>query len=97
MKVLEEASQSDSASVAYDILSNASHPTPHVLASMLARHDDIPDAWQLRLPDATYPYRLARAAAIHHLNASILIDQYKGAECEDLDALRRRIDTLPTP
>lgn len=97
MKVLEEAGKSDSASLAYDVLSNASHPTPHVLASMLTRHDETPGAWQLHLPDATYPYRLARAAVIHHLNASILIDQYKGAEHNDLDALRRRIDTLPTP
>jgi hypothetical protein len=68
------------AGLMYDLLSNASHPTPHVIVSMLRIDEDSDLPAELHLPDAGYPLKLARATIFGLLKTHQLIDGYKGHE-----------------
>lgn len=81
---------------AYSFLSNAAHPTLHVIADTIQVD---PDGVPTRFghPDAQYQYRIARMAMAGFLRTWQITAAYRGLDQEPVRRLLAEIATLPEP
>lgn len=81
---------------AYSYLSNAAHPTLHVIADTIMQD---PEAGVERFghADAVFHYRLGRLAMVGLLSTWELVAAYRGCDTDLPRALRDQINELPEP
>jgi hypothetical protein len=80
----------------YDLLSNASHPTPTMIYELTVPGRE--GSRRFDLEDASYPVRLCRMATIALLHTWDLTAEYLGLDADHiLDPLRAAILALPDP
>jgi hypothetical protein len=81
---------------AYSFLSNASHPTLHVITDTIqGDHEGRPA--HFGHSDTRYQYRLARMAMAGFLSTWQIVAAYRGLDQEPSRQLSREIDDLPAP
>jgi len=81
---------------AYSFLSNATHPTLHVITDTIQPATNERPS-QFGHPDAVYHYRLARMSMAGILKTWQLTAAYRGLDQGPSQSLLRAIDDLPTP
>lgn len=79
----------------YSYLSNASHPTLHVITDSL--HETGGQVTGFGLDDVTLPYRITRMAIMCFVRCWQLTAAYHGLDQEEAGDLGEEIDGLPTP
>lgn len=80
---------------AYDYLSNASHPTPHI-AIYITRKSQTDGLVRFELEDPSYLARLVRLAVVPVLQAWRMTATYLGLPADAIDSLLDRVDGLDT-